>query len=337
MRGGFAGAMSVMLVGWAGVARAQEGPAGTPEAGTHKVAVIRLDVEGNVPPAAREILRQRLVEGLAAAAFEVSAGQGDATCAEAACYPALARSLGVSYLVAAKVKEQRKSYEIELDLINGQTGTSLGSRRERCEICGIEDAAEKMGLAASALRARLEGHVRTPARFIIRSRPSGANVRIDARPMGRTPLDATIASGEHQLSLSAAGYHPLDRSFTVVSGVDETLEYDLVRLPTKFPFKLAGWTGVVVGALAVAGGITALAIDSSEISCTPEARDDDGDCPRLRATKALAAILLGGGAVSATLGGVWLYLGSTGGGLTEGARAGRTSATSAGVVLNGRF
>jgi hypothetical protein len=299
------------------------------------VAVIRPAIEGNVPDAAREILTHRLTEGLGTAEFEVSGDASAERCGDASCYVSLARTLGVSYLVAAQVKEAKKSYDIALDLITGSTGAIIGSTRERCEICGIEDAAEKMGLAASALRARLEEHVRTPARFVIRSRPQGASVHIDAKAMGRTPLDAVLPGGEHHLTISAEGYDLLDRDFRVVNGVDETLEYDLVRLPTRFPFKVAGWTGVAVGALAIAAGAWALGIDSHQISCGPAERDKDGDCPRLHDTKAAGAILLGGGAVSATLGGVWLYLGSARGGLT-GRQAGRDTATAA-LVVNGRF
>jgi hypothetical protein len=331
MRWGFAGAIAVVLVGWAIGARAQ-GTAGA----RLKVAVIRPEVEGNVPDAAREILTRRLREGLGAAEFEVSGDVSAERCMDAACYASLARNLGVTYLVAPQVKEAKKSYDIALDLIAASTGATIGSTRERCEICGIEDAAEKMGLAASALRARLEEQLRMPARFVIRSRPQGATVHIDARAMGRTPIDAVLPGGEHHLTISADGYDLLDRDFTVVNGVDETLQYDLVRLPTKFPFKTAGWTGVAVGALAVAAGAWALAIDSHQIGCSAAERDKDGDCPRLHDTKALGAVLMGAGAVSATLGGVWLYLGSARGGLT-GRQSGQGPATTAAVGISGRF
>lgn len=330
MRWGFAGAIAAVVVGWTLGASAQ----GT-AAARHKVAVIRPLVEGNVPDAAREIFTRRLTEGLGAAEFEVSGDASAERCPDPACYVSLARTLGVSYLVAAQVKEAKKSYDIALDLITASTGAVIGSTRERCEICGIEDAAERMGLAASALRARLEEHVRTPSRFVIRSRPQGANVHIDARAMGRTPLDTVLSGGEHHLTISAEGYDLLDRDFKVVNGVDETLEYDLVRLPTKFPFKLAGWTGVAVGALAIAAGAWAVAIDSHQIGCGTAERDKDGDCPRLHDTKTVGAILMTGGAASATLGGVWLYLGSARGGLT-GREAGRGPGTAA-VMINGRF
>jgi hypothetical protein len=302
--------------------------------GRHHVAIIGLEWRGNVPEGAREILTTRLREGLAAAAFDVSATSDARSCQDPSCYPALAQSLNVGYLVVGKVEEERKTYEITVELVNGRTGSSIGSNHERCEICGMEDAAEKMGLAASALRARLEAHVRTPARFIIRSRPGGAQVALDGRPVGRTPFDARLVGGEHRLTLSAAGFDALDRNFTVVSGVDETLEYEMVHVPTKFPYKTAGWIAVATGAVLVAGGVLALVADSSELACNASERDPQGDCPNLRSTRALGGILLGAGAVSATLGGVWIYFGSGGGTVDSPAH---TASSGGGVVWRGVF
>jgi len=90
---------------------------------------------------------------------------------------------------------------------------------------------------------------------------------------------------------------------------------------------------MAAGALAVVGGIWALAVDSQEIACSPAEKDPQGDCPRLRATRGLGGVLLGAGAVSATLGGVWLYLGSNAGTVGEPAGA-QARAT---LMFHGRF
>jgi len=65
-----------------------------------------------------------------------------------------------------KVSESNKTYVVTMDIINGRTGAVLGSNRERCETCGVEEAGEKMGLAASALRERLETVARAPAALL---------------------------------------------------------------------------------------------------------------------------------------------------------------------------
>jgi hypothetical protein len=316
-----------------------------PAAGKQRVAVVRLAFEGNVPEAARELFAQRLVEGLAAARFEVmtgamvkerlaAAGLGADSCAGGSCTGKAARALGVAFLVFAAVVEHDKTYDITLDLVNGKSGVTMGTNRERCEICGIEEASEKVSLAASALRARLEALANTPPRFIIRSRPAGASIKLDGEAIGKTPVDRELTAGVHKLELAADGYDPLERTVTAVSGVDETLDLDLVVLPSKLPLRTLGWTAIAVGAAAIAGAVWAESVDGDELSCSASERDPFGHCPHVRNTRVLGAVLAGVGAASATLGGVWLYLSGVGA-----PHATSTSAptTTASIGIQGRF
>jgi hypothetical protein len=328
----------------AGVAMAQ----GEGAMARQRVAVLRLAFNGGVSEAARDLFARRLVEGLAAAQFDVLAGHDvrqrlgtagvDAgSCHAGECLARAARALEVSFLVIGAVEEHDKTYEITLELVNGRSGVNIGTNRERCEICGTEEATEKVGLAASALRARLEVLARTPARFIIRSRPAGARLAIDGAPVGRTPVDHELPSGVHKLDLSAEGYDPLERTVTAVSGVDETLDLDLVPLPTKFPYRLAGWSALAVGVAALAVGIWAVTTDGREDTCPPAQQDVDGHCPTVRNTRTLGAALMGVGAASATLGVTWIYLGTAG--IPRAAEGGTPGRALAGVSIGvgGRF
>ena len=265
-----------------------------------RIAIVRLDFEGGLVEGSRELFQQRLVEGLKAAQFEVVAGS------------AAVPNPAAEYQVVGKVAASNKTYDITLELINARTARSIGTNRERCEICGVEEAGEKMGLAASALRARLEALMRTPARFIIRSRPPGAIAVLDGQPLGRTPIDRELPGGPHKLTLTSEGYSPMERTFTAVSSVDETLDLDLVRVPSRFPFRTAGWIAIAAGAALVAAGLWAVAVDGDEIACPASERDILDHCPKVRSTRLLGAMLAGTGAVSATLGGVWLYFGALG-------------------------
>jgi TolB-like protein len=302
----------------AGVARAEDDAT----TGVQRVAVVRLTFQGGVPEAGQEMFGQRLADGLTVARFQVLAGAalsqrlasaGVRPCADPGCYPELARALGVGYLVVGRVSENSKSYQIALDLLNGRTGSVIGSVRQQCETCGIEEAGEKMDLAASALRARLQVVTRIPARFVIRSRPDDAQVRIDGQAVGRTPLDIELGSGEHHLILELGGHEPLNRTFIVVSGVDETLDYALVAQSSSFPYRTVGWTALSAGLLAIASGAVALAMHGKEVSCSSAEEDGYGHCPLVHSTDVLGAVLLGVGSAAATAGGVSLYLGNRGG------------------------
>jgi hypothetical protein len=198
-----------------------------------------------------------------------------------------------------------------MEIINGRTGAVLATTRDRCETCGVEEVGEKMGLAASALRERLEAVSRASARFVIRSRPTGAQAILDGKAVGRTPLDADLAGGPHHLRLILSGHYTLDRNFIAVSSVDETVDFDLVALPSQFPHRAVGWTSLVGGALMMATGAVLTYLEGREAPCSEAERAlGAGHCPENWGgnTKWWAAGLLGAGAAAATLGGVFLYL-----------------------------
>jgi hypothetical protein len=321
-----------VVIPFAGSALAQA-PVPPQMQGSLRVAVARLDFEGKIPAALQELFSQRLVEGLSAARFEVLRGsdvqlkltgpnQGLLGCKDLSCYPAMAYALQASYLITAQVAESNKTYTMVLEIINGRTGGVLASNRERCETCGVEEAGEKMGLAASALRERLETVSRAPARFIIRSRPAGAGVLMDGRQAGVTPLDMELPGGPHHLQLVMSGHDSLSRSFTVVSGVDEAMDLDLVAIPSRFPFRRAGWGSVAGGATLLLAGLITMGFDNHEISCGEADKDPNGRCPWVRSTKWWAVTMVGVGAAAATIGGVFLYLAPQPGSTTLGASAG---------------
>ena len=315
-------------------------------ANSERLAVVRFDVEGNVPGALRKALGERLIEGLTAVSFQVLKPPADApspvvdpdgqSCRDEGCFRRVAKALQVSYLVSGQIQERDKSFEITLELLSARTGGVVGTTRERCEICGVVEVGEKMSLAASTLRARLEALARAPARFVIRTRPEGAQVVIDGKAMGITPLDLTLSAGERKMVIEREGFSPLERTVSVTRGVDEALDLDLVQLPTKFPFRTAGWSAVATGAVLAVGGIYLLSKHGSEVACSANERDLGGNCPEVYKTNVAGASLLGASAVMLTLGGVWIYLSqpSSGGLLSGGERA---SVPGFAIGTSGRF
>jgi hypothetical protein len=285
----------------------------------------------------QDLFAQRLVQGLSAARFEVLRGSDVqqrlaganaalATCQNATCYPAMASALDASYLITAAIAESNKTYTMVMEIINGRTGFVLASNRERCETCGAEEAGEKMGLAASALRERLEAVSRAPAHVLVRSRPAGASVLMDGHPAGVTPLDAELPGGAHHVQLFLSSHDPLARSFTVVSGVDEALDLDLAAVPTTFPYRAVGWSAVAGGAALLVAGIVTMSLDNQEIGCSASEKGLANHCPWVRSTKWWGAAMIGVGAAAATTGGFFLYLAPRTGTIPATAAAGYSGA-----------
>jgi hypothetical protein len=179
-------------------------------------------------------------------------------------------------------------------------------------------------LAASALRERLETVARAPARFVVRSRPASATVEIDGKIVGLTPLDVELAGGVHHLRLLMSGYDTLERTLTVVSGVDEGMDLNLVAIPSRFSNRTVGLATLAGGVVLLVSGIITMAFDRDEIACSASEKDLYGHCPWVRSTKWWGAAMVGTGAAAATLGGVFLYLAPRGGSTTLGAGLIRT-------------
>jgi len=98
------------------------------------------------------------------------------------------------------------------------------------------------------------------------------------------------------------GYDTLERTFTVVSGVDESMDLELVAIPSHFPYRTAGLATLAGGVVLLASGLITLTFDRKEVGCTAQNKDPDGHCPWVLSTKWWGAAMLGVGAVAATLG-----------------------------------
>jgi hypothetical protein len=336
------------------VARAQTAPEPGGEAAGALVAVLPPDFSANVSEGARTTLVQRLVEGLKAARFNVLSGDdlqkrlgadvATVTCRTPDCYPALAQKLRVAYLVVVTVGQHERNYGITLVLVRGRSGEKAAEVQERCDICGIEEVGEKMGLAASSLRTKLEALMVGPARLTVRSSPPGAYVTLDGREIGQTPLEREVPGGQHTLRLRHRGHIAAERTVTLVPEIAETIDVTLIRAASTFPYAAVGWTALATGLAAIGAGAAMVAIDGREISCAAASRDAFGHCPKVRNTRALGAALLGVGGALATGGGLFVWLASDRGGGSE--RRAARSRWQAGVgpllggaqlTLDGRF
>jgi hypothetical protein len=164
-----------------------------------------------------------------------------------------------------------------------------------------------MGLAASALRERLEVEASAPAHVLIRSRPSGATVVVDGQPSGVTPLAAELTAGKHQLQLVLRDHAAVARSFTAVAGVEESVELTLPALPSRFPQRTAGWSALGGGAALLLAGIVTTSFDHDQVACS-SGNYYLGRCPQVWDTKWWGAAMIGVGVAAATVGATMVYL-----------------------------
>jgi hypothetical protein len=282
-----------------------------------RVAVVGLTFSGEVAEGIQQELTRKVHDGLAGAGLQVigeqasrqALGSQAPRCADAACWRTTAAKLGCRYLVGGSIQGEDRSYMIELRMADGRTGQVVAQVHSACNICGLKAVAEKIELAASSLREKLQASAKAPARVIVASDPPGASLTVDGAEAGLAPKELELAAGAHRITAKADGFIAATRTISAVSGVSERLTIRLVPVPPSSSTKVAGW--VVAGAGLASLGLAAalFALDGDPVGCQGEENFPGGQCPEQVETSAGAWITASVGAVAVAAGAYLLYRG----------------------------
>jgi hypothetical protein len=79
----------------------------------------------------------------------------DASCAEAACYAAIAKRVGGTHLLLVQGVANPAGYRLSLDVRDGQTGRTLGTDGKDCELCAEEQLAPTVQEKVTSLWVRV--------------------------------------------------------------------------------------------------------------------------------------------------------------------------------------
>lgn len=288
-----------------------------------RVAVLPVEFDGRVPDVSRITLSERLVEGLARAGFEVSAGDvlasalgnnpNPETCHAPACYRQIAAKLALDFLVIAQVKIKDRNYELKLQLVRGRDGKPSSEEREVCELCGIQEVGQKLDRLASSLMSRVGAPRSDSARLIVQSEPAGASVTVDGRAAGETPVTMELSVGTYEVALAAGGHAGAHKKVVLEPGVRTVVSVDLLPLSAASGGKAGPplglwWTAIGVGAAAVGTGLAMWQfVDHKEVVC-PGQRMKLEDRKCYTNAKLPVGILLGAGGLAMITGGMMLFV-----------------------------
>jgi hypothetical protein len=289
-----------------------------------RVAVLPVEFDGRVPDVSRISLSERLVEGLARAGFEVSAGDVLASalrndpdpekCHAPTCYRQIAAKLALDFLVIAQVKIKERNYELKLQLVRGRDGRPSSEERAVCELCGIQEVGQKLDGLASSLMSRVGTPRSEPARLTVQSEPSGASVMVDGRSAGETPLSLdNLTPGGHEVAIAAPGHIGAHKKINLDPGTRGMMSVDLLPLSAARggrpgPPEAVWWAAMGVGAGAVGTGLAIWQwVDREELVC-PGERMVLKDRKCYRNAKLPVGLLLGAGGLSMLTGGLMLFV-----------------------------
>lgn len=193
--------------------------------------------------------------------------------------------------VRVALHERERDYVVEI-VVSDADGTTLAQEEVRCEVCTPKEAAQR---ASERVTAMLRGAASTKrASLIVMSKPSGAEVYLDGRRVGVTPMEVEAEPGAHSVQLRKKGHRTRGREIELAAGEHETVRLELGHDRRSTGMRIAGWSLLGVGAGAVVGGIAMLAADERPVKrdCSGANVDRFGNCAFRWNTAAGGASLL---------------------------------------------
>ncbi len=211
------------------------------------------------------------------------------TCTSAECTEAE----GSSARIHVRFAERERDYDLAVS-VRDASGEILASRELSCEVCTPKEAGARAAEAAVELWASPPDR---DASLIVMSQPPGAEVWVDGRLVGVSPLETRVDPGAHSVQLRKRGHHSRGREVELTPGEHETLRLELSPDRRAAGMRIAGWSLLGVGAGAVVGGIAMLAMDERPVKrdCSGANVDRFGNCAfRWNTTAGGASLLVTG-------------------------------------------
>jgi len=276
------------------------------------VVIVGRRGDGAPPPrAAVDDLHASIAEGLARSGARIvdaeEVGVRGGTCMDGGCVDRL-REAELDYVLWAVLSASDRDYTLALRLERLDDPEQASVFAERCALCGLAEACERLEEGASGLLAPLSAEPEEAPRLGLTTEPSGARVVVDGEFVGRSPVERVLSPGTHRIEVSAAGY--LDKVHVVEAELSRRLEVGLslsrvtpAPLPPPAP-RLNGWIPIGVGVPMLAGGVVLAAVDGRPpLGCGAES----GGCEGRLETSWPAAGMLVAGAALTTLGAVLVH------------------------------
>jgi hypothetical protein len=212
----------------------------------------------------------------------------------------------VSYALSLRVENGTPNVSasclVRTALLDLRTREVSARAEEQATPCRAEELSAIAGKLTSQL---LQDTLSRPRGAIsVTSTPPGAQVRLDGRLIGTTPLQQEVFSGARVLEVSLARYITQQQSVSIESGETATSNIVLVRVPDA-PLPRPKWR-IITGSVLLGAGLLMVGFGGSALSYQGKCQDElmsAETCSPYYETKGLGLGLVGAGA-ALTLGGV---------------------------------
>jgi len=187
---------------------------------------------------------------------------GKLTCEDLACLADIGRRLDVDLVVAGKLSRTNKGFLLDLQLIDthmwriaaGISETVLGGD----QVEGVVQQLFKLAFgvlkpSGSTAPALGTGGI---VDVVFESNAPGAEMILDGKPMGPTPVNKRLPPGEHQVVVSADGFIKVAKAVDILRGyARQTIHLELERDPVRDRITENMWFAVAAGGGNYGGGL----------------------------------------------------------------------------------
>jgi PEGA domain len=285
---------------WAGAPTDASSDAGA------RALVVPLVVTGELEPAWRQELAQRVRAGLERGDTEIIVASAPVTCRDATCWRDAARTSEAAFVVIGTVAIVERDYDLRMEVHSARDGAIVVRVDQHCELCGIGEAAQQLSDLAAAVADKVDALASARAVFAIESAPGGAAIALDGAPVGKAPLLVRdVVPGTHTVTASRSGYGTQTRDVEAAAGVQQLVRFELLPAQAeRAPLRQLGWAALGLGGAAVVAGAPLVAIDERPVTsrCTGENVNAFGVCKYRHDTLTGGAVLIALGAAAIVAG-----------------------------------
>ncbi len=229
-----------------------------------RAAVAAIDASSKIP--AHQVAKAKLVieQGLAAAGYTIVASAplvgARAACRSGDCVRDVARDASVDAVVFAAIASKDESAIVDLALFDGATAQQIATVHEVCDLCGEAELDERLGVAASALRAQAVAVVARQARLDAALRAHPAPSQVPGVALGAAGV-AAIGVGAYLWSIDGsgtchAGDGPVYPAAGAVIRYPDPTDTSVFVCRDRYKTRAAGIATLGAGAVAAAVGLT---------------------------------------------------------------------------------
>jgi len=143
------------------------------------------------------------------------------------CLARLGERAAADYLLVVRPEHQASGWNMRLQLLDIRVGEVAAQADAHCASCTAQLAAEKLSSALQPLL--LQTKSRPRGKVQLTSKPSGAEVYLGERLLGRTPLTHALWAGAHDLAFTFSGLQRQVQRVTITQ--DQTTELNVELLP----------------------------------------------------------------------------------------------------------